>query len=220
MPTAIKCSPGDKFGRFTVIAEALSTKDGRGWPIRMVTCKCECGSIRTVSFLTIRHGKSKSCGCLHREISAKTASVTFRTHGITRNSTRPSEYTTWINVKNRIFKKSCSQYKNYGGRGISMHAAWINDFESFFAYVGQRPSPKHSLDRIDVDVNYEPGNVKWSTQKEQQSNRRNNRKAMLDGEFLTFTEIARRLGVTWHTVAYRTKKNIPLSNPPRRWGST
>jgi len=80
-------------------------------------------------------------------------------------------------MKQRCLDPECLIYPNYGGRGISIHAPWIISFESFFEHMGPRPSKKHSIDRIDNDGNYEPGNVRWATTKQQ---RRNTRRSKLD----------------------------------------
>lgn len=86
--------------------------------------------------------------------------------------TKSSEYKIWGHIKERCFKPSSAAYRHYGGRGITMYEPWINDFMAFYNYVGKRPSPEHTIDRINVDGNYEPGNIKWSTRKEQANNKR------------------------------------------------
>jgi hypothetical protein len=86
---------------------------------------------------------------------------------------KSSEYRTWQNMKNRCYNKNHPQYPNYGGRGITIFEDWINDFPKFFEYIGQKPTKKHSIDRINNDGNYEPGNVRWATWYQQGSNKRN-----------------------------------------------
>lgn len=82
------------------------------------------------------------------------------------------EYNSWTNMKQRCLNPNSKAYKYYGGRGITIHPEWVNDFKAFYAYVGDKPSPSHSIDRINNDGNYEPGNVRWATKREQVSNRR------------------------------------------------
>lgn len=82
------------------------------------------------------------------------------------------EYLAWQNMKARCYKKNCSGYTNYGGRGIEVCDQWRNSFSAFYAYMGKRPTPKHSIDRLDNDGNYEPSNCHWATRLEQQRNRR------------------------------------------------
>lgn len=81
------------------------------------------------------------------------------------------EYRTWTHMKVRCYNKNYESFSNYGGRGIKVCDEWLNDFVAFFNHVGKKPSPQHTLDRIDNDGNYEPGNVRWATKSEQQMNR-------------------------------------------------
>lgn len=82
------------------------------------------------------------------------------------------EYFVWSNMKNRCTNKNCDKYEYYGGRGIQVCARWQKSFVAFLEDVGERPSLQHSLDRIDNDGNYEPGNVRWATRFEQMNNQR------------------------------------------------
>lgn len=82
------------------------------------------------------------------------------------------EYRAWLNMKKRCYYKNSSRYKDYGGRGITVYEGWLHDSAAFISYVGLKPSANHSLDRIDNDGNYEPGNVRWATVKEQSTNKR------------------------------------------------
>ncbi len=91
-------------------------------------------------------------------------------------STLHEEYPIWAAIKDRCLNPNNQSYKYYGGRGIKIFIDWENSFESFFNYIGKRPSPKHSIDRIDVNGNYEPGNVRWATIKQQANNKRNSKK--------------------------------------------
>jgi hypothetical protein len=105
-------------------------------------------------------GKSRSCGCLRIEQSTK--------HGLWKTP----EFRSWSSALSRCYNKNDGGYANYGGRGITVCEVWRRDFFAFYKYIGSRPSPKHSLDRINVNKGYEPGNVRWATIGEQMRNRR------------------------------------------------
>jgi hypothetical protein len=100
-------------------------------------------------------------------------------------------------MKDRVLNPNHPHFKDWGGRGITIYQPWIDDFEAFFAYIGPRPSPRHSLDRWpDRNGNYEPGNVRWATPREQQNNRRDNIIVPLpDGRDVTRTQLSRELGL-------------------------
>ncbi len=161
---------GHVFGRLTVVSRADSTarKEAR-W-----NCLCECGKTTTVDSYKLRTGEIQSCGCWHRDRMIEV----FTTHGATRARSMTPEYRTWISMRRRCRKIKDQDYRNYGGRGIAVCQRWLS-FDAFFADMGQRPSPLHSLDRINNDGNYEPGNCRWSTMKEQIANRRTT--VLIDG---------------------------------------
>jgi hypothetical protein len=154
---------GKRFGRLTVIADAGNTKTG----MKMWECKCDCGNITVVRGTHLREGSIKSCGCIRREETSRR----FATHR--KKNTRI--YRTWRNMKTRCYNPKCKYFKDYGGRGIAICEEWMNSFESFFAYVSQLPhfgEEGRSIDRINNNGNYEPGNVRWATAKEQRANQR------------------------------------------------
>jgi hypothetical protein len=125
------------------------------------------------------------------------------THGATRGGT-DAEYSAWQMMKRRCLNPRSRGYENYGGRGIAVCARWETSFEAFLADVGRRPSPDHSLDRFpDNDGDYEPGNVRWATSKEQCRNRRLTRFFEHAGESLTILEWSQRSGVPYRTLRSR-----------------
>lgn len=132
-------------------------------------CVCDCGNICTKTRSSLISKNVKSCGCMKIDAGRRRIK-----HG---RSNTP-EYRAWRGIINRCYRKKERNYCDYGGRGISVHKDWINSFQKFFDYVGERPSPKHSIDRINNNGNYEPGNVKWSTIFEQAVNKRKRKNTM------------------------------------------
>lgn len=143
-------------------------------------CVCECGTIKSVSADNLKSGQIKSCGCLFRELLTSKNTK----HGHSKSPT----YKSWAGAKDRCTNPNTPYYSSYGGRGIKMCDRWARSFEAFLEDMGERPSPKHSLDRIDNNGNYEPGNCRWSTMEEQANNRRSNRAFSAFGESKTIAD--------------------------------
>lgn len=123
--------------------------------------------------------------------------------------THPVLYKTWINIKSRCYDPNYRGYHNYGGRGITISPLWLgpDGFATFLRDVGNKPGPEYSLDRIDNNGNYEPGNCRWATAKEQGSNRRNNRLVrLLDGRVMTITQAAELCGKDRKTLSDHLSK--------------
>lgn len=185
MPAA-KDVVGKRFGRLVVECNAESIRTPNGTMIRRVECRCDCGVVRVYRLPMLRNGKTKSCGCLSRDV--KSARMTR--HGL---STSP-EYTIWVGMKRRCADLS---NENYGGRGIRVCARWRGSFAAFLEDMGPRPSPEHSIDRYpNKDGDYEPGNCRWATSKEQARNTRANQIVTRNGESLCISEWAERYGIS------------------------
>jgi len=168
-------------------------------------CECECGGFTIVTTQDLKSGHTKSCGCLSVE-ATKSRSLK---HGLSTNNL----FFAWNSMKERCFNPNNKSYANYGGRGIRVCEEWKEDFQTFYNYVSQLPhfgEEGYSLDRINNDGNYEPGNVKWSTHKEQCGNRRNNIRVEINGETHTLAEWSEISGVNYGTLYYRYMNNKQL----------
>lgn len=153
---------GMTFGRWTVLDLPPVKKRGAyRW-----LCECECGAVKAIRPWALRNNQSRSCGCLQRESVRKQPKLVK--HG---RSASP-EYRAWSAAKQRCFNVNHPAWPDYGGRGITMCQEWVDSFEAFFDHVGERPSSRHSIGRIDNNDHYEPGNVEWQTWREQNGNRR------------------------------------------------
>jgi hypothetical protein len=150
---------GQRYGQLVVL-EFVGRLDNYAatWRVR-----CDCGNERVVLQGNLRQGRTRSCGCGIGK-NAK--------HGHNRRQQRTPEYNAWTNMKSRCLNPRHPHYKYYGGRGITVQPEWLESFEAFLRDVGNRPGPGYSLDRVDVDGNYEPGNVRWATALQQRHNRR------------------------------------------------
>ena len=119
---------------------------------------------------------------------------------------RPDGYHSWQGMIGRCEYPHHPDYRNYGGRGISVCPRWRKSFKDFMADMGPRPTKRHTIERIDTNGNYEPANCRWATQKEQQNNRRNNRLLTLNGETLTMAQWAERIGITIYALYQRLER--------------
>jgi hypothetical protein len=159
---------GDRFGR--LVFKNREQNDGKGrerW-----ICECDCGKIDIFQSSHIKSGATKSCGCLHKELLSK---IRFK-HGCSGNvngKRKSIYYTIWQSMRDRCKNKNSNYYHNYGGRGIKVSEEF-HDFITFYNYlmetIGPRPAGDYSIDRINNDGNYEKGNLRWATRKEQRNN--------------------------------------------------
>lgn len=163
MPT-IKDITGLQFGRWTALGIQGRRKRSTMW-----LCRCDCGTERAVSSGQLIAGRSQSCGCLAREKSR----LRVQTHGL--SSSRI--FWIWNTMLQRCYNPKNKKFKDYGGRGIGVCTEWRTNFVVFYNYMGHAP-PGMSLDRINNDGDYEPGNVRWASKKDQSNNRRPKRRSL------------------------------------------
>ena len=201
---------GCRFGRLVVLREVASHRTPNGSIVRRVECECDCGEVGVFGLPRLRNGGTKSCGCLGREQRAKR----WTTHG---GTGRP-EYRVWSGIKGRCCNDSDSGYASYGGRGIKVCERWRESFAAFLEDMGERPSPEHSIDRIDNDGDYCPENCRWATRAEQSRNMRSNVFIEHEGESLCVADWAKRYGMTPSMLARRLASGWEfadaLSAPP------
>lgn len=160
------------------------------------TCQCVCGQRVIIRSSNLTGRATQSCGCLARDIS----SIRHTKHG----KRWSVEYRTWHGIMTRCYKQTDKHWPHYGGRGIKMCERWMS-FQNFYEDMGPRPNDKHSIDRINTDGNYEPGNCRWATAKEQGRNRRNNKKITFNGETLCVAEWEQKMGVPRNTISSRIR---------------
>lgn len=199
---------GNRYGRLVVIKEVnphvLISKKHR----RKVVCKCDCGKSKTFLLENIRNGNTKSCGCLAKEVSAKTGKNS-KTHGMTNSR----EHSTWRNMKTRCLNSNSASYERYGGRGITICKRWLK-FKNFYEDMGNKPIGK-TLDRIDNNKGYSKQNCRWATNKEQARNKKCN--IVYKGEYPV--EASKRLGGKRTLIYERIKRGWSIErafNTPKK----
>jgi hypothetical protein len=182
---------GMKFGRLSVVEYAGRQGKQSRWK-----CSCDCGEIKTVQGNNLSAGHTKSCGCFNKEMTLKAHTK----HG---DSGSP-EHSAWRMMIHRCQNPANNQYPNYGGRGINVCDRW-QSYEEFLKDMGRRPTPVHSIDRIDNSAGYSPVNCRWATKKEQSRNTRSNRLVTHNAVTRCLTEWAELSGLNVNTLRSRLR---------------
>ena len=183
----LKNRVGLKFGRLTVV----SMVPGKCW------CLCECGNSVEVASNNLVSGNTQSCGCLQKQRTSESST----THG----KTDSPEYRIWLGIMSRCYNKNRVSYSMYGGAGVTVSEHW-HDFANFLADMGAQPSSKYTVDRFpNASGNYELGNCRWATMKEQSNNRKNNVLLTKDGRTQTARQWEEELGLCRGLIHARLK---------------
>jgi hypothetical protein len=178
-----------RFGRLTAIRPTSKRISGnRAWE-----CICSCGNLALVPTTSLNSGKTRSCGCLRKENNIK--------HGHCVDS-QSTEYRSWVSMRKRCQNPTDVGYNEYGSRGITVCARWAS-FAAFLDDMGPKPSPLHSIDRIDNEGPYSPENCRWATSQQQARNRRSNRLVKFKGKMMCLAEAIEASGQSFQLVKTR-----------------
>lgn len=197
---------GKRFGKLLVRYEAPR----RGRYTRMWLCTCDCGADRVVNHSHLQNGNTRSCGSKSCKVNKGTT-----THGQARRNAGTTEYRIWRSMKTRCDNPAAASFKHYGGRGIVVCTEWNNSFERFLADMGPRPSPEHTLDRIDTNGPYSRANCQWATLKQQVENKRNRIWLIYQGKSMLLVDAAKIAGVKYRTAVERFHRGVPIDRRAR-----
>lgn len=198
MKTRAVAHVGQHFGRWLVLRDAPRDHSYK----RRYFCRCVCGTERAVDAWALRVGRARSCGCL---ASDATRARNFR-HG----GASDAEYNVWALIKRR-----CRLDPRYAGRGIRMCRRWERSYAAFLGDMGRRPSPKHTIERIDNAKGYTPTNCCWATRRVQANNRENTLRVTVDGVQVSVADAARRRGISYYTLRQRLRTGWPVAEALR-----
>lgn len=186
---------GSKFGKLTVL-EYTHKKRPNG--ARIYKCKCECGNVSCVDVYSLRNGNTKSCGCLANP------------YGVTATNNKRL-YHSWCDMNRRCYDINGKNYKDYGGRGITVCDKWKNDFIAFYNWaIANGYNDTLTIDRIDVNGNYEPNNCRWVNWETQRNNKRTTIKIVINGTVKSLKEWCRYLNLNYSMVYARYRKGLDV----------
>ena len=195
-PESFNGMVGRKFGMLTVKrrSERLGPRNQTLWE-----CACDCGGVAFTTATKLRNGHTRSCGCLRVRVCTEMGRSTA-----THRGTGTPEFKVWDTMKQRCTNPNDHQYPRYGGRGITICERW-SDFANFLHDMGKRPTPFHTIDRINNDGNYEPLNCRWATKKQQARNRRSSRPITFGGLTMPLTDWAKQCHIDERTLFWRLR---------------
>jgi hypothetical protein len=201
---------GMRFGRLVVtgIGSGREAKAGKG-KVRLrktVLVQCDCGNCKEVVVGALQSGQTVSCGCYRHEVNQAVTRKNARTTCFNHSH---ELHSVWWSMHVRCYNTSNKRFARYGGRGITVCDRW-KSFENFLQDMGERPSVKHSIDRINNDGNYCPENCRWATNKEQGNNTSKTRLVCYEGELLSITQLAEKHGILVGTLWARLKRGMEL----------
>lgn len=185
-----------KYGKLTILGIEYQKKYSNGTIIDFVKCKCECGNTKIINFNNIKRGLVKSCGCITKTVNGMS---------------KTRIYQIYRHLINRCYREKDISYKNYGNKGIIVCDEWKNDFMSFYNWsMANGYANDLTIDRIDVNGNYEPSNCRWVNMAVQQNNRSNNRILEYKGQKKTITEWAKYCGLSYRNLYYRLNNGYTI----------
>jgi hypothetical protein len=186
---------GIRYDRLIVLERVFKEKiEGKQNKIHWL-CQCDCGKIVTVTGSNLNSNHTRSCGCITEE----NRPLYRKTHGLI----HLPEYSVWAKIKERCYSPKVKSYKYYGGKGVIVCQRWLDSFEQFYADMGSRPSPQHSIERDDVNGNYEPNNCRWATAQEQARNRTSSVKLDYCGKQVLLIELGEKYNIPYNTLYRR-----------------
>lgn len=187
---------GQRYGRLVVLERAANRVTPGGSVLARWICRCDCGNIMTVDATALRSGNTQSCGCLRSDM--------LRTLRTKHENLDRRLYHIWISMKGRCSNPNCKHYDRYGGRGIYVCDEWVNDYEAFAEWAMSHGYAENlTIDRIDNDGPYMPGNCRWADQTTQANNRSTTLHVEYNGEVHTFTEWAKITQIPYRTLKSR-----------------
>lgn len=187
--TALKNIKGQRFGKLIVLERVENRIRASGRQDVVWKCKCDCGTIKNIRSTCLLLGMSNSCGCVNIE--------RIRNLNLSHNMCNTKEYKAWSKLKSRCYTKTDNKYYAYGARGIKVCDRWLESFDNFYKDMGDAPTKKHSIDRIDVNGNYEPSNCRWATNKEQSNNKTTNVYVEYGGVKYTLKTLSEHLDIPY-----------------------
>lgn len=202
LPPKVKDISGQRFGKLTAMEFVGLVKHKAVW-----RCVCDCGNESSHTAIDMRSGNTTSCGCV-KAVIGKTSNLK---HGASADGKTTKTYNIYRSMMQRCYDPRCKSYPDYGARGIKVCDRWREGYATFLADMGECPE-NYSIERIDVNGDYEPGNCKWIPLNEQAKNTRNTVRYLVDGVVMIQADLARHLGIHPSTLLDLRRSNRLPSN--------